>query len=96
MPLFERVASAVDSELCTDRTARKIMAELRHVRGGSEAPEAILLRIIDDLPGLRFLTPARYPRRTTPADRQKIARAMGMLLSIAGARLRRSEVGRAG
>lgn len=96
VPLFERVAAAVDSDLRTVRTARKIMAELHHARGGGEAPEAILLRLTDDLPGLRFLIPALYPRRTTLADRQQMTRAMGMLLSLSGARLRRLEVGRAG
>lgn len=96
VPLFERVAAAVDSELVTGRVPQKIMAELRKGRAGSEAPDAILLRIADDLPGLRFLIPALYPRRTTPADRQQMTRAMGILLALVGARLHRLEGGTPG
>lgn len=88
VPLFERVASAVDSDLGSARAARNIVTELRYARSRSEPPEAILLRVTDDLPSLRFLVPAFCSRRTTPAHRVQMARAVGMLVTIVGARMR--------
>jgi hypothetical protein len=96
VPLFERLAAAVESDLRSDRVARKLTAELRDARIGREAPEATLLRLMDELPGLRFLIPALYPRRMTLADRAQMVRALGMLRALVGARLRQMEAGRSG
>jgi hypothetical protein len=71
------------------------MAELRDARGRSEALGAILLRITDDLPGLRFLLPPLYLKGTTSAQHLLMTRAVGMLLTLVGARLRSLEAGSA-
>ncbi|MDF3064738.1 MAG: hypothetical protein K0R38_339 [Polyangiaceae bacterium] len=94
-PLFERLAVTVQSELHTARVAKNVMAELRDARGRSEALGAILLRITDDLPGLRFLLPPLYLKGTTSAQHLLMTRAVGMLLTLVGARLRSLEAGSA-
>lgn len=91
VPVFERLATVVDSELRTSSSAHRVIAELSDARGRSEGPESILLRITDDLPGLQFLIPALYQMRTTPARRLEMERAMGMVLVLVRARLRRFE-----
>jgi hypothetical protein len=93
--LFERVSAAVHSDL-TARAAQDIVAELRDGRGRSESLAAILLRVVDDLPGLRFLIPALYPPRFRHVHRLQMARAMGMVLTLVAARLRRFEAGSSG
>ena len=95
IPLFERVSAAVHSDL-TARMAQEIVVELRNARGRSGSLEANLLRVVDDLPGLRFLIPALYPKQVQPVHRAQIARAIGMLLTLVSARLRRFEAGSTG
>jgi hypothetical protein len=90
--LFERLASALATDLVTARLTRKIGAELSDARARHEAPETTLLRVTDDLPGLRFLMPALGLERTTIAHRAQMARAIGMVLTMVGARLRVLEV----
>jgi hypothetical protein len=90
IPLFERVAAAVHSDL-TARTAQDIVADLRNIRGKTDSLEAMLLRVTDDLPGLRFLIPALYPKHVRPVHRMQIARGLAMVLTLVSARLRRFE-----
>jgi len=92
LPLFERLASSLATDLVTARLTRKIAAELRDARARHETPETTLLRVTDDLPGLRFLIPALGLERTTNAHRAQMARAIGMVLSMVAARLRVLEV----
>lgn len=87
-PLFGRVAAAIDAELHTPRLARKLLAELRDAPSRREPPEAILLRITDDLPGLGFLIVALYPKRMTSAHRVQMLHAMGIVQTLVAARLR--------
>lgn len=89
--LFDRVAAAVDAELRTLRVAQKIVADLRGAQRASERPELVLLRITDDLPGLRFLIPSLYTQRPTQAHRAQLVRGMGMVLTVVSARLRSLE-----
>jgi len=88
VPLFERVSVALGSDLTTARAARKIAAELRDARGRGEPHEAILLRLTDDLPSLRFLIQALCSGRPSPGQRTQMARAIGMVITIAQARVR--------
>jgi hypothetical protein len=83
----------VDSGLRSAQAARQIVAELRDARHRSDPPEANLLRVVDELPGLGFLIPALYAKRITPAQRVQIARALGMVLTLVAARLRCFEAG---
>jgi hypothetical protein len=96
IPLFERVSAAVDSGLRSAQAARQIVAELRDARHRSDPPEANLLRVVDELPGLGFLIPALYAKRITPAHRVQIARGLGMVLTLVAARLRCFEAGSTG
>jgi hypothetical protein len=93
IPLFARVAAAVESHLRTARAARKIVAELRDARPRSDPPEAILLRVTDELPGMEFLIPTLHSKRITPAHRIQIARGLGMVRTLVAARLRCLEIG---
>jgi hypothetical protein len=95
IPLFDRVSAAVHSDV-TARTAHDIVADLRNVRGKTDSLEAILLRVTDDLPGLRFLIPALYPKHVRPVHRMQIARGLGMVLTLVSARLRRFEASSTG
>jgi hypothetical protein len=88
IPLFERVSAAVESHLRTARAAQKIVTELRDARRRSDPPEAILLRVTDDLPGMEFLIATLHSKRITPAHRIQMARGLGMVLTLAAARLR--------
>jgi hypothetical protein len=88
VPLFERVSAAVESHLRTARAARKIVAEVRDARPRTYPPEAILLRVTDELPGLEFLIPTLHSKRITPAHRIQMARGLGMVLTLVAARLR--------
>jgi hypothetical protein len=88
IPLFERVSAAVQSDL-TALAARKVLAELQDARGRSEALEAVLLRIVDDLPGLHFLIPAAYPKQLRAEYRAQMARGLAMVFTLVSARLPR-------
>ena len=92
IPLFERVSAAVQADL-TARAAQDIIAELRDARDRSDSLEARLLRVADDLPGLRFLIPALHPKQVRAVHRVQIARGLGMVLTLVSARLRRFEAG---
>lgn len=83
VPLFEKVAAAIDGHLPTGPVARRIAAELREARGRSDPAETILLRIVDDIPGLRFLLPALYRKTMAPTHRAQLQRALGMVLTLA-------------
>jgi hypothetical protein len=89
--LFERIAAVVSSDLVSERVARRIVAELRTTQAGADGQQRVLLRIVDDLPGLEFLVPALSFRPTTLADRAQMVRASGMLLAIVSARARQLE-----
>jgi hypothetical protein len=93
--LFERVSAAVHADL-TARAAQDILAELRDARGRTDSLEATLLRVADDLPGLRFLIPALNPKQVRAVHRVQIARGLGMVLTLVSARLRRFEAGSTG
>jgi hypothetical protein len=95
IPLFERVSAAVQSDLIA-QTAQDIVADLRDLRGKTDSLESILLRVTDDLPGLRFLIPALYPKQVRSVHRVQIARALGMVLTLVSARLRRFEANAGG
>jgi hypothetical protein len=95
LPLFERVSATVHADL-TARAAQDILAELRDARGRTDSQEATLLRVADDLPGLRFLIPALYPKQVRAVHRAQIARGLGMVLTLVSARLRRFEAGSTG
>jgi hypothetical protein len=87
VPLFERVASAVNPATLPRRTCEQIVAELRNAALRT-TPELVLLRVVDFLPGLHFLLPALYLQPTRPLDRVTMTRAGGMVLAIVMARLR--------
>jgi hypothetical protein len=95
IPLFERVSAAVHSDLIA-QTAQDIVADLRDLRGKTDSLDSILLRVTDDLPGLRFLIPALYPKQLRPVHRVQLARALGMVLTLVSARLRRFEANSGG
>jgi hypothetical protein len=92
--LFERVASAVNSATLPRRTCEQIVAELRDATLRT-APELVLLRVVDFLPGLHFLLPALYLQPTRQLDRVMMTRAGGMVQAIVSARLRELEGPRA-
>jgi hypothetical protein len=87
IPLFERISEAVHSDLSA-WAAREIVTELRDARGRSDSLEAVLLRVTDNLPGLRFLIPALYPKQVRSVHRGQIARGLSMVLTLVSARLR--------
>ena len=70
------------------RTAERVVAELRDVALRLEAPESVLLRVVDFLPTLHFLIPALYLQQTVALEKVLVVRACGMLLTIVTARLR--------
>lgn len=71
--------------------AERLVAELRDVALRGEAPEAVLLRIVDCLPALHFLIPALYLQTTLALERVLLVRATGMVRTIVAARLRDAE-----
>jgi hypothetical protein len=89
--LFDRVDAAVRADLKWARSGQRLAAELLRTASTSESPESILLRMIDDLPGLRFLLPALSVRPTGREHRSMLARSLGMLLTIVAARTRQLE-----
>ena len=87
--LFERVEAATRCAVISRRKAERLVAELTGIRTRAEAPETVLLRVIDLVPPLYFLVPALHLMR--PTRRFPLLRASGMLLTIFTARLRRLE-----
>jgi hypothetical protein len=85
--LFERVEAAVQATPLGRRTAEHVERELRDVGIRGEAPEAVLLRVLDHLPGLHFLLPALQLQTSPVLERALLLRATGMLLTIVSARL---------
>jgi hypothetical protein len=86
--LFERIEAAIRPVVISRRTAERIVSELRDVVLRGEAPEAILLRVVDFLPSLHFLIPALYLQPTLAQERALLSRATGMVQTIINARLR--------
>lgn len=89
--LFERIEAAIRPLVISRRTAERVVAELRDVALRAEAPEAILLRIVDFLPSLHFLIPALYLQPSLVLERTMLARATGMVRTIVSTRLRELE-----
>ena len=89
--LFERIEEAIRPLVISRRTAERVVAELRDVALRAEAPEAILLRIVDFLPSLHFLIPALYLQPSLVLERSMLARATGMVRTIVATRLRELE-----
>jgi hypothetical protein len=88
VPLFERIEAAIHPVPLSRRTAERVVTELRDVALRAEAPEAILLRIVDFLPSLHFLIPALYLQPSLLLERSMLARAAGMVRTIVSTRLR--------
>ncbi len=89
VPLFERIEAATKSVVFSQSKAQRLVDELRGVTTRAEAPEVVLLRVLDFVPTLYFLVPALH--LFNPSERQPLLRASGMLLSIFTARMRRLE-----
>lgn len=84
--LFEQLDAAVHSDLTSEQTGRRLARELRDSGSSAKVAERTLLRLIDDLPRLRFLVPALRLQPTSAQDRTLMSRALGMLLMILNAR----------
>jgi hypothetical protein len=89
--LFDRIEASVRSLQVSRNVAQRAVRELRDVALRTEAPESVLLRVIDLMPTLQFLIPALHRGRTPPPPRQRLAVATGMLTIIVDARLRELE-----
>jgi hypothetical protein len=89
--LFDRIEDAIRPLPLSRRTAERVVTELRDVALRTEAPEAILLRIVDFLPSLHFLIPALYLQPSMALERSMLARATGMVRTIVSTRLRELE-----
>ncbi len=85
--LFERIEVTVQATPLGRRTAEHIERELRDVGIRGEAPEAVLLRVLDHLPGLHFLLPALQLQASPVLERALLLKASGMLLTMVTARL---------
>jgi len=85
--LFERIEGAVNATPLGRRTAEQIERELRDVAIRGDAPEAVLLHVLDHLPGLHFLLPALQLQPNPLLERALLLRATGMLLTIVTARV---------
>lgn len=94
--LFDRVQVAVQATPLGRRTAEHVESELRDVGIRGEAPEAVLLRVLDHLPGLHFLLPALQLQASPVLERELLLRATGMLLTIVTARLNKLQSALAG
>jgi hypothetical protein len=91
VPLFERIEDAIRPLVISRRTAERVVTDLRDVALRAEAPEAILLRIVDFLPSLHFLIPALYLQPSLVLERSMLTRATGMVRTIVSTRLRELE-----
>lgn len=86
--LFERIETSVRSLQISRGVAERVMLELRDVALRANAPESVLLNVVDHLPTLHFLIPALHVEPTLAPERQLLTRATGMVLTIISARLR--------
>jgi hypothetical protein len=86
--LFERIETSVRSLQVSRGVAERVMLELRDVALRANAPESVLLNVVDHLPTLHFLIPALHVEPTLPPERRVLTRATGMVLTIISARLR--------
>lgn len=84
--LFERIEQAVRVTPLGRRTAEQVEKELRDVAIRGDAPEVVLLHVLDHLPGLHFLLPALQLQASPALERALLLRATGMLLTIVSAR----------
>lgn len=82
--LFARIEAAFDSVDLPLAETFRMVAELGNVLERTRSPYALLLRLLRPVPGLQFLAP------THPEEEERLVRGMGMLLAIAGARLRQA------
>ena len=80
--LFERIQAAVLATPLGRRTAERVEKELRDVAIRGDAPEVVLLHVLDHLPGLHFLLPALQLQPSPALERALLLRAAGMLLTI--------------
>lgn len=79
--LFDRIESAVNRGGLTESQRLEVTAELNNVVERTRAPEAMLTRLIEMLPCLRFLLD------DSPTARDRLVRGMGMLLAIVSGQL---------
>lgn len=84
--LFEELDAAVRSDLTSEQAGRRLGRELRAAGSSVDVAERTLLRLVDDLPRLRFLLPALRLKPTSLQDRALMARALGMIEMILNAR----------
>jgi hypothetical protein len=96
--LFERIQVAVLATPLGRRTAEQVEKQLRDVAIRGDAPELVLLHVLDHLPGLHFLLPALQLQPSPALERALLLRATGMLLTIvvAGAKHAQTCSARAG
>lgn len=87
--LFERIEAATRAVVISRRKAENLVTELLGITTRAEAPEKVLLRVVDHVPPLYFLVPALHLLQ--PSKRVSLRCASGMLLTIFTARLRRLE-----
>src|SRR6185312_14464579 len=80
--LFDRIDVAVRRDVESALVGRRLARELARAAASHEKAESILLRVVDELPNLRFLIPALSVRPTARAERAMMTRAVGMLLTI--------------
>ena len=90
--LFERIHAAVLATPLGRRTAERVEKELRDVAIRGDAPEAVLLRVLDHLPGLHFLLPALQLQPSPALERELLLRATGMLLTVVTAHAKHAQL----
>ena len=92
VPLFSRIEGTVRQAQLTRRDLRMLASLLADVEQRLRAPEAVLLRVLDFLPGLHFLIPSLYASRTpVTLDRGALIRATGMIQSLISVRVQRAQ-----
>jgi hypothetical protein len=90
--LFERIQAAVLATPLGRRTAERVEKELRDVAVRGDSPEAVLLHVLDHLPGLHFLLPALQLQPSPVLERALLVRASGMLLTIVVAQAKHAQL----
>jgi hypothetical protein len=90
--LFERLQAAVLATPLGRRTAEQVEKELRDVAIRGDAPEAVVLHVLDHLPGLHFLLPALQLQPNPALERALLLRATGMLLTIVMAQAKHAQL----
>lgn len=92
VPLFSRIEATVRQAELTRRDLRTLANLLADVEQRMRAPEAVLLRVLDFLPGLHFLIPSLYASKTPVAlDRGALIRATGMIQALIAVHLQRAQ-----